>query len=166
MVSVLNRLWVKVATLVLMGAVSLYNVFLNAEYAARWMTAPEIYFAAPVPIITAVIAISLLRTLKTERHSKPFWLSIALFFFGPDKLMPIAKDLGARASFFSIDRLVSLCSLSSQSISCAGKSASGLKEVVEEFKTGMAEGETGVSQDGGATAVKSAEPAPEEKTDA
>ena len=68
--------------------------------------------------------------------------------------------------FFSIDRLFSLCSLSSQSISCAGKSASGLKEVVEEFKTGMAEGETGVSQDGGATAVKSAEPAPEEKTDA
>ena len=51
-------------------------------------------------------------------------------------------------------------------LSCAGKSASGLKEVVEEFKTGMAEGETGVSQDGGATAVKSAEPAPEEKTDA
>ena len=82
------------------------------------------------------------------------------------KLMPIAKDLGARESFFSIDRLFSLCSLSSQSISCAGKSASGLKEVVEEFKTGMAEGETGVSQDGGATAVKSAEPAPEEKTDA
>ena len=78
----------------------------------------------------------------------------------------IAKDLGARESFFSIDRLFSLCSLSSQSISCAGKSASGLKEVVEEFKTGMAEGETGVSQDGGATAVKSAEPAPEEKTDA
>ena len=25
---------------------------------------------------------------------------IALFFFGPDKLMPIAKDLGARESFF------------------------------------------------------------------
>ncbi|EDL49286.1 cytochrome d ubiquinol oxidase subunit II [Erythrobacter sp. SD-21] len=70
------------ATLVLMGAVSLYNVFLNAEYAERWLTAPEIYFAAPVPILTAVIAISLVRATTRERNSKPFWLSIALFFFG------------------------------------------------------------------------------------
>ena len=70
------------ATLVLMGAVSLYNVFLNAEYAERWLTAPEIYFAAPVPILTAIIAISMVRAITRERNSKPFWLAIALFFFG------------------------------------------------------------------------------------
>ena len=70
------------ATLVLMGAVSLYNVFLNAEYSERWLTAPEIYFAAPVPILTAIIAVSLVRAITRERNSKPFWLSIALFFFG------------------------------------------------------------------------------------
>ncbi|QZD90404.1 cytochrome d ubiquinol oxidase subunit II [Qipengyuania aurantiaca] len=70
------------ATLVLMGAVSLYNVFLNAEYAERWLTAPEIYFAAPVPILTAIIAVSLVRAITRERNSKPFWLAIALFFFG------------------------------------------------------------------------------------
>jgi len=70
------------ATLVLMGAVSLYNVFLNAEYAARWLTAPEIFYAAPVPILTAVVAVAMLRALKAERHSKPFWLGIALFFLG------------------------------------------------------------------------------------
>ncbi|WP_128891073.1 cytochrome d ubiquinol oxidase subunit II [Erythrobacter sp. HKB08] len=71
-----------IATIVLMGAVSLYNVALNAEYAARWLTAPEIYFAAPVPIVTAIIAVSLVRSIRRERNSKPFWLSIALFFFG------------------------------------------------------------------------------------
>lgn len=70
------------ATIVLMGAVSLYNLVLNAEYAERWMTAPEIYFAAPVPILTAIVAVALIRSLKAERHSKPFWLSLALFFFG------------------------------------------------------------------------------------
>ena len=70
------------ATLVLMGGVSLYNVFLNTEYAERWLTAPEIYLAAPVPILTGIIAIALLRSLSVERHSKPFWLSLALFFFG------------------------------------------------------------------------------------
>ena len=71
-----------IATIVLMGAVSLYNIALNAEYAERWLTAPEIYYALPVPIITAIIAISMLRAIGTQRNSKPFWLAIALFFLG------------------------------------------------------------------------------------
>ena len=70
------------ATIVLMGAISLYNVFLNAEYAERWLTAPEIYFAAPVPILTAIVALSMIQAIRKARNSKPFWLSIALFFFG------------------------------------------------------------------------------------
>ena len=70
------------ATFVLMGAVSLYNLVLNSEYAARWLTEPEIYFAAPVPILTAIVAAALLRSLSVSRHSKPFWLAIALFFLG------------------------------------------------------------------------------------
>ena len=71
-----------IATIVLMGAVSLYNITLNAEYAERWLTAPEIYFAAPVPILTAAIAFSMVRAITRDRNSKPFWLAIALFFFG------------------------------------------------------------------------------------
>ena len=70
------------ATFVLMGAVSLYNLFLNPEYAERWLSAPEIYLAAPVPILTAVVAVALLRALSVERHSKPFWLALVLFFLG------------------------------------------------------------------------------------
>lgn len=71
-----------IATILLMGAVSLYNIFLNPEYAARWLTAPEIYLAAPVPILTGIIALSMIHAIKKDRNSKPFWLSIALFFFG------------------------------------------------------------------------------------
>ena len=71
-----------IATIILMGAVSLYNISLNAEYAERWLTAPEIYYAAPVPILTAIIAISMIRAITKERNSKPFWLAIALFFLG------------------------------------------------------------------------------------
>lgn len=71
-----------IATIILMGAVSLYNIFLNAEYAERWLTAPEIYFAAPVPILTAIVALSMIHAIRRARNSKPFWLSIALFFFG------------------------------------------------------------------------------------
>ncbi|WP_324826645.1 cytochrome d ubiquinol oxidase subunit II [Qipengyuania zhejiangensis] len=70
------------ATIVLMGAVSLYNIFLNAEYAERWLTAPEIYLAAPVPVLTAIIAVLMVRAIARDQHSKPFWYAIALFFFG------------------------------------------------------------------------------------
>ena len=70
------------ATIGLMGAVSLYNIFLNREYAERWLTAPEIYYAAPVPIVTALVAFSMICAIRRDRNSKPFWLGIALFFFG------------------------------------------------------------------------------------
>ncbi|RIV89533.1 cytochrome d ubiquinol oxidase subunit II [Aurantiacibacter xanthus] len=70
------------ATLILMAGVSLYNVALNETYAAKWLSAPELYYAAPVPILTAVVALSLLRAILKERNSKPFWLAILLFLFG------------------------------------------------------------------------------------
>ena len=70
------------ATIILMGAVSLYNITLNADYAERWLSAPEIYWVAPVPILTAIVALSMLRAILTARNSKPFWLGIALFFLG------------------------------------------------------------------------------------
>lgn len=70
------------ATIVLMGAVSLYNITLNVDYAARWLSAPEIYWVAPVPILTGIVALSMLRAILKERNSKPFWLGIALFFLG------------------------------------------------------------------------------------
>ena len=70
------------ATLALMGAVSLYNIGLNPEYADRWLTAPEIYYAAPVPVLTALVAMVLLRAIVRSNGSSPFWLSIALFFLG------------------------------------------------------------------------------------
>ena len=70
------------ATLALMGAVSLYNIGLNPEYADRWLTAPEIYYAAPVPVLTGLVALALLRTIARSNGSAPFWLGIALFFLG------------------------------------------------------------------------------------
>lgn len=71
-----------IATIALMGAVSLYNVTLNAEYAAHWLAAPQIYWVASVPLVTAIIAVSMLRAITRDRNSKPFWLAIALFFLG------------------------------------------------------------------------------------
>lgn len=71
-----------IATIVLMGAVSLYNITLNPEYAAHWLNAPEVYWVAPVPIVTALVAFALIRTIRATGNSAPFWLAIALFFLG------------------------------------------------------------------------------------
>jgi cytochrome bd ubiquinol oxidase subunit II len=70
------------ATIVLMGAVSLYNITLNPEYASHWLTAPEIYWVAPVPVITALVALALIRAIRGTGNSAPFWLALALFFLG------------------------------------------------------------------------------------
>ena len=71
-----------IATIVLMGAVSLYNITLNPEYAAHWLSAPEVYWVAPVPIVTALVAIALIRTIRGTGESAPFWLALSLFFLG------------------------------------------------------------------------------------
>jgi sec-independent protein translocase protein TatA len=55
---------------------------------------------------------------------------LSLLFFGPDRLAPIAKQLGQQAG--------------------------GLKEVSDSFADGMAEGTTGISTDGGDGVTKSA----------
>jgi len=71
-----------IATIVLMGSVSFYNITLNAEYAAHWLAVPQIYYAAPVPVITGLVAIALVRAIRGDAHSAPFWLALALFFLG------------------------------------------------------------------------------------
>ncbi len=66
----------------LMALVSLYNLVLRPEYAARWLTAPELYYAAPVPLLTAALAIALYRSLARGGESRPFWLALGLFLLG------------------------------------------------------------------------------------
>ncbi|MBD60235.1 MAG: cytochrome d ubiquinol oxidase subunit II [Citromicrobium sp.] len=70
------------ATLALMAGVSLYNLLLTPEYAERWLSAPELFWIAPIPLGTLIVAGFLWHALSKDRHSKPFWLSLAVFFCG------------------------------------------------------------------------------------
>ena len=70
------------ATIVLMGAVSLYNMALRPEYAERWLSTPAIWLLAPVPVLTGMLALLLLRSLRRGRDAAPFWLSLSLFLLG------------------------------------------------------------------------------------
>jgi cytochrome d ubiquinol oxidase subunit II len=71
-----------IATLVLMAAVSLYNLALFEQYRERWLTMPSILFASQVPLLTAIIAGFLLRGLRKRQEAAPFFLALALFLLG------------------------------------------------------------------------------------
>ncbi|MFA6218385.1 MAG: cytochrome d ubiquinol oxidase subunit II [Erythrobacter sp.] len=71
-----------VATLVLLGAVSLYTPFLDGQYWQRWFTMPNILFASQVPLLTAIIAFALMRALAGRRTYAPFLLALGLFLLG------------------------------------------------------------------------------------
>ncbi len=65
-----------------MAAVSAYNLALLPEYRARWLATPNIYFASQVPLLTAITAFALFRSLRKKRRYRPFVLSLALFLLG------------------------------------------------------------------------------------
>ena len=75
-------LFAAVATLALMAAVSLYNLFLFEQYRQRWLDMPNILFAGQVPLLTAIIAYFLFRGLLKGWELAPFLLSLALFLLG------------------------------------------------------------------------------------
>lgn len=79
-----RRLAVRAAivTLALMAAVSVYNLFLFAEYRERWLSMPNILFVSQVPLLTAIIAFVLFYGLRKRWELAPFLLSLALFLLG------------------------------------------------------------------------------------
>jgi cytochrome d ubiquinol oxidase subunit II len=68
-----------IGTLVLIGAVSLWMPFQQAEFYVRWFAFPQIFYVAPVPILVAVAAWSLFDGIAREKHVRPFLSALALF---------------------------------------------------------------------------------------
>ncbi|HEX5650143.1 MAG TPA: cytochrome d ubiquinol oxidase subunit II [Steroidobacteraceae bacterium] len=67
------------ATLALIGLVSLWTPFLDAEFMHRWFAWPQVLFVAPVPTMVAVAAWVLFRGLQRGHERSPFFASLALF---------------------------------------------------------------------------------------
>jgi len=67
------------ATLAAIVAVSLATPFLSEAYWQRWFAWPRIAVAAPVPLLTAFIALALLRALADRRDRWPLPLALGLF---------------------------------------------------------------------------------------
>jgi len=71
-----------IATLVLMAAVSAYNLALLPQYRERWLAMPNLLFASQVPLLTVIIAGLLFYGLRKRWELAPFLLSLALFGLG------------------------------------------------------------------------------------
>ncbi|ETX28321.1 ubiquinol oxidase subunit II, cyanide insensitive [Roseivivax isoporae LMG 25204] len=69
-----------IATVACIVAVSLATPFLEQEYFARWFSFPAAFVVAPVPILVAVLAWQLWKSIDAEeRDWLPFVLTLALF---------------------------------------------------------------------------------------
>ena len=72
----------ELGTLLLMAAVSLATPFLLGRYWHRWFDWPQILFTSQVPLLTAITAFALYRSLVKRRRYRPFLLSLGLFLLG------------------------------------------------------------------------------------
>ncbi len=72
-------LWLGGGTLVALAAVSAATPFLSYDYYSRWLRTPGIYATAPMPILVALVAFWLYRSLRRQAELAPFLLSLALF---------------------------------------------------------------------------------------
>ncbi len=68
-----------IATLALIGFVSLWTPLLDPEFMQRWFAWPQVAFVAPVPVLVAVAAWMLLSGLRSRRELQPFVAALALF---------------------------------------------------------------------------------------
>ena len=74
--------WARFLLFLTLGAivlVSLATPFLLGEYWQRWFEWPTMALTAPVPVLVALVALALLRTLAARRDYWPFPLALALF---------------------------------------------------------------------------------------
>jgi cytochrome d ubiquinol oxidase subunit II len=68
-----------IATIALIGVVSLWTPFLEPIYFERWFGWPTAFFSAFVPLLIAVCAFALWHGLNTERQLQPFLAALGLF---------------------------------------------------------------------------------------
>ena len=68
-----------VATLALIGIVSLWTPFLNPDFMSRWFTFPQVIYTAPVPLLVLGCAWLLYTGIEKRRDLQPFLASLGLF---------------------------------------------------------------------------------------
>jgi cytochrome d ubiquinol oxidase subunit II len=68
-----------IATLLLIGAVSLWTPMLHEHFAAKWFSWPELIYVIPVPVLVLACAWALFKGLQQGHSAKPYLASVGLF---------------------------------------------------------------------------------------
>ena len=68
-----------IATIVLIGAVSLWTPFLNDAFREKWFVWPQLLYAAPVPALLGVCVLALWQGLDSRSDRQPFFAALGLF---------------------------------------------------------------------------------------
>lgn len=71
--------WCLGGVVMAVGIVSIWTPIMNASIATRWFSWPNIAFFSPVPVITALLAITAWRSLNKQTEIAPFASAIGLF---------------------------------------------------------------------------------------
>ncbi|MFK8252533.1 cytochrome d ubiquinol oxidase subunit II [Ancylobacter terrae] len=70
------------AVLVFMGIVSLWTPIASPRIFERWFATPNLFYLAPVPVVTALLAVGVWRWLERGDHNAPFFGVVGLFLLG------------------------------------------------------------------------------------
>lgn len=68
-----------IATLTVIGLVSLATLNLDYAYREKWLSYPAVLLTAQVPLLTAIIAFAFYHSIRKRREARPFFLALALF---------------------------------------------------------------------------------------
>ena len=74
--------YVLVFVLIGMAVVSMTMPFIDERVKELWFTTPNLFYLLPIPVLTAVLFLTLWRDLQGTREFRPFILSVGLFFLG------------------------------------------------------------------------------------
>lgn len=68
-----------IALLVVIAAVSLMTLTLEAQYYVRWLAHPGVLVTAQVPLATLIVMVMFYRSLNRQKDAQPFFWALALF---------------------------------------------------------------------------------------
>lgn len=71
-----------VATLALLGAVSICTPLLSQLYLARWFSLPSGLYTSAIPALTVILSLFLFRALRERKELLPFLLALGIFLAG------------------------------------------------------------------------------------
>ena len=71
--------WLGAATLGAIVVVSLATPFLRGDYFDRWLSFPNIFWVAPIPVLVGIASLAFVRGLKAGHELSPFLLTLSIF---------------------------------------------------------------------------------------